>query len=539
MIKLQGNFSEWTRRAKLEKRKANPSQAKIKYCLQRAYFDSDDLAESFFNYSCDVAGRKKDGLVKDRRYDFALFMQKPGRYKMVQASRGSWKSSLCIVDYATWSIARDFFLNHESRERILLAREVQDLARRNSRWIMMQMQKSEYKYLSGDHRDRGRLNTLPWGVHEMMSKFRSDPTIGDPTLMPMGSTTERTGFHFDKILCDDLEAQRSSATRDMIENIWDFYRLLHSILDPKGQMIIACTRWHEDDIYRRIEKENEHLSLDEQFQIITIPACNEDFTGLNFPNVINEKQLRSIKKKQGSLIFSCQYLLNPMPDDARVFKAEYIKVWTPQMLNQARLHVYTTADFAFTEVRKSDFRRGTAKYDYTVIITVAIDEQWNYIVLDHFREKCSPHTGITELYRQWEQHKAMLSIVQKYDVRGVGESIDQVGYELGKQMPIDYVAYPPAGGKEGRIRELVQPRFEDKKVYLHPTMVKWFAEEEMLDFPKAKYDDCLDAICNVIRFGKPPPRVRIMSQLTKEQKEIEMLKAGVDPMESEDDWMYV
>jgi predicted phage terminase large subunit-like protein len=403
----------------------------------------------------------------------------------------------------------------------------------------MNLQRAEYKYLAGDHKDRGRLNTLPWGVNEMISKFRDDPTLGDPTLMPMGSSTERTGFHFDKILCDDLEAARSSATRDMIENIWDFYRLLHSILDPLGQMIIVCTRWHEDDIYRRIEKENEHLEGEEKFDIMIHPACEEDFTDLRFPNILDEKQLRSIKKKQGTPIFSCQYLLQPTPDSMRIFKGEYIKVWTPQMLTQARLHIYTTADFAFTEVRKSDFKRGETHYDYTVILTVAIDEQWNYIVIDWFREKCTPHTGIIELYRQWEQHKAKLSIVQKYDVRGVGESIDQVGYELGKQMPIDYVAYPPDSGKVGRIKELVQPRFEDKKVYLHPTMVTWFANEEMLDFPKAKYDDGLDALCNIIRFGKPPPRVRVMNQLTKEQKEIELLKAGVDPTEQEDDWMYV
>ena len=174
-----------------------------------------------------------------------------------------------------------------------------------------------------------------------------------------------------------------------------------------------------------------------------------------------------------------------------------------------------------------------------MVLTVAIDEQWNYIIIDWFREKCSTHAGIVELYRQWEQHKSKLSIVQKYDVRGVGETIEQVGYELGKQMPIEYVAYGPDSGKIARIEEMVQPRFEDLKVWLHPTMLDWFVKDELLDFPKAKHDDALDCLCNVVKWGKPPPRSKIKRNLTKEQREIEMLKAGKDPTEREDDWMII
>lgn len=533
----QETFSTWLKLAKKHESGKSPNPVAVKYCLQQAYFNSTDLAESFFNYSCDIIGRSKDGLTRDKRAQYFEFLTRPGRFKMVQAARGSWKSSICVCDYSSWCIGRDYIINGNSSERILLASEVQELARRNARWVLLNMRTKPYIYLAGDHKDSGKQGALPWGVWEMMSRYRSDPLLGDPTLMPMGSSSERTGFHFDKVICDDLEAQRSSATRDMIENIWDFYRLLHSILDPNGQMIIVCTRWHEDDIYRRIEDENEFVADDEKFDILILPACDEEFKNLNFPNVLDEKKLRSIKRKQGTYIYSCQYLLKPTPDEMRIFKSEWIKIWTPQMLNQYRLNVYTTADFAWTEVKKMDFRRGNPRSDYTVILTVAIDEAWNYIILDWFRDKCLPHAGITELYRQWKQHKAKLSIVQKYDVRGVGESIEQLGYELNEQMPVDYVAYGPDQGKAARITEMVQPRFEDLKVYLHPTMLEWFAKDELLDFPKAKHDDALDALCNVVKFGKPPPRTRMISKLTKEQREIEMLKAGIDPTAKDDEWM--
>jgi len=528
MKALKGSFTSWVSRAnKLAKSKGADNNI-VKYCLQRAYFDSDDLAESFRMYSQDICGRKLDS---DRRLEFFPFCTSGKRNKMIQAARGSWKSSICVVDYATWRHGRDFLISdYESRNRTLFASEVLELARRNMRWALRIMRSKRYMDLVGDHKAREK-EGFPWGVQEMVSAYRKDTTLGDPSMMPMGANAERTGFHFDLILCDDLEAERSSATSDMIENCWDFFRLLFSILDPKGEIQLVGTRWHSDDIYARIEEENETMDDDEKFDILKIPAKDPETKELNFPAILSEKKLDTLKKRQGNVIFSCQYDLNPVSDEDKVFDASWVKPIQPYMLQQNNMHTYVTADFAWTVVKKQDFRRGRIRSDWTVILTVSIDEDWNYIITDWFRDRCSTWDAVGELYRQWEVNKAKMVILQKYDSRGVSETLEQYGYDRGLHMPVEWIAYPPEGGKAARIANLVQPRFKDKKVYMAPNMIQWILQDEVLDFPRAKHDDALDALCNVIKMGKPPARTKLKHRLTREQREVKLLKAGIDPVE--------
>jgi hypothetical protein len=254
LAKQGGNFWTWKRRAKHFQEAKKPEF--VRFCQQKAYLASDDPGLSFFQFSKDICGRKYDS---DRRLEFHPFITKPHRFKMLQAARGSWKSSVCCVDFSAWLIARDWFLNEgESNLRIAVASEVLALAQRNVRSILRLMRRAEYLYLAGDHKSTAR-HQKPWGITGAISDFRPDAGLMDPTLMPIAINTETTGFHFDYILGDDVEAERSSATREMIENVLDYIRLLYSILDPNGTFHLLCTRWHEHDAYAQIEKENQFI----------------------------------------------------------------------------------------------------------------------------------------------------------------------------------------------------------------------------------------------------------------------------------------
>jgi hypothetical protein len=222
-----------------------------------------------------------------------------------------------------------------------------------------------------------------------------------------------------------------------------------------------------------------------------------------------------------------------------VFKKEWLKVIPPFFFAQKRLNRYVTCDLAFSIVDENTFRRKAKRVDYSVVLTVAIDEAWNFTVEDWFREQCAISEVVEELYRQWDSHHAVKALIQQYDVRGIRETIEQRGFEFGRTMPVEWVQYPPGQdesfgsyvGKQARIRALLEPKFRAKKIFLKSDMLQWFANEEYLDFPrsKARSWDTMDALCNVVRFGRPPVKTRIMHKLSQEEREVKALMGGRDP----------
>jgi hypothetical protein len=538
LANLQATSTKWLEIAKSLEANPTAKSEEVRFAFKKAFLDSTDLAESFWNYSRLVIQRP---LKRDGRAKFADFFTHHQQYKMLQAARGSWKSSLSI-DYATWRVAREHFLTGESKLRILFASEVLELAKRNVQWVRQTMSWNKaWIDLFGDHRPDSRKDSLAWGKTELTSKYRIDPRIAEATVSSMGQSSERTGFHFDLIICDDLEAERSSASRDMIENVWDFYRLLHSILDPHGEMVIICTRWHDDDIYARIEEENEESDDEEKFEILKIPAKNEDGT-LNFPSILSDKKLATLRKKQGTYIWSCQYLLQPTPDEDRIFKEKWLKTVQPVHMNHIKnypVNIYTTADFAWYKVKKADFKRGEVRRDYTVVSTWAVDDRENVFLLDWFREKCERWASFQEIYRQKEKWKSSMVCLQVFDRAGLEESLEQFGRYHSKILWPQFISYPSDQDKVERIRTLVQPKFENGQVFLQSNMLGWFKQDEYLDFPKARHDDFFDCICNIYKVAKPAPQTRANTPLTEQQDRIAKLKAGINPYEDEEDWTCI
>ncbi len=519
---LSGKSSTWLTRAKTLRDKGG-SLDDIRFCLQKAYFDSDDLSESFYNFCRDVIGNTL--LEHTQHIKFARLLTSDHRFKMLQAARGTMKSSIGAAAYSAWRIGQEVFKVGESRLRILLTSEVLALAERNIRWAKQMMEwKPVYTELAGDQRPKGK--SQPWGIQGLMSGYRREARIAELTVAPMGMDAERTGFHYDIIICDDLEAERSSATHDQIDRCYDFYRLLHSIMDPNGELIILCTRWHDDDIYARIEAENKHTPKDERFKIVKCPAAESiHMNKIYFPKILPKKKLLDLNRKQGSFIFHSQYLLEAHSEDMRQMKGEWLKYVTIQHLKQAKLHVYTTGDIAWTDYDPNQIDTRKRRANYSVVSSWAVDEQWNYILLDKFRERCTLSTTIGEIFRQWERHESLMVILQKYDRAQIYEAIQHYAFDYGKLPHIQWVIYPAQRGKLARHESIVLPLFEAGRIFLHHDM-QWFIDEEYLNWPKSKQFDFMDNICNVAYYAKPTAKTKIIHQLTKRQREIKALKGG-------------
>jgi len=512
------SFAGWVTLANELKEKKAP-EADVTYCLARAYTCED----GFYRYCHDVLGYTD--LYEPFHQPICDLVVSPRRYKLLQAARQSFKSSIGTIGYATWRIAKETIETGHCNIRILIASEVLDLAKEFTKTINNMLQEPRWKEFYGDH--RGSERKSGWGSYTFTSKYRTLARTKEPTVSYMSLEAPKTGFHYDLIIADDLEAERTSASRDQIERCWSFYRLLHSLLEPvNGQLSLISTRWHYDDIYSRIIERNDTEDEHDKFKMVIRPARSKSGE-LTWPDRFSDEVLASLLAKQGSYIFSCQYLLDPVPPEDRTFKLEWIKYITANQIDpQRRYRVFVGADFAYTPQRNVD-KGETRLADYTVILTAAVDDRWNYYLLDWYRKRCTKLEGVQELFRQYVTHKAIQIGLQKNDRLLVDDNIIHYAFNQRMFQPRrEYISYPAGTSKFDRIETILQPLFEANKVFLLPNM-KWM-EQELLDFPRGAHDDGADALVNLVHISRPAAGIKMKKQkLTDIQRRIAFLKRGI------------
>jgi len=532
------SYEQWIQQAR-DLDQAGLDEEVTNYCLARAYVSDD----GFYYYLQHILGYSNPNHPPEKQFHepfhrpiCALTTNPNFQYKMIQACRGSFKSSISTKGYATWLIARDFTLTGSCNIRILIGSEVLALANSFVAAVKRILESNrKFHKLFGNHKTELRGGN--WG-NTITSRFRSDDTIHEPTVSAIALDAPKSGNHYDVIIADDLETERASATREQIEKCWDFYRLLHSLLEPGGEMILVSTRWHYDDIYSRILKASEDDLEHEKYQVLIMPA-EIDITeenipppfdkmdipegGLTFPQRFPKEHLEHLKRRHGSYLYSCQYLLTPVAKEDQIFRREWINYVEPGFeLQRRKFRIFVGCDFAYTEQVRVDSGQ-VRKADFTTVMTVAVDDAWNYYVIDQFRERCSKLAGIKEMFRQYYTHHAIDIGLQKYDRAQIEDVIIQYGYELRKRPRCTWISYPGVKGKNERIKTALQPLFESGKFYILRGM-DWL-EEELMDFPLAAFDDGLDALCNIVKVSKPPPGYKEKTPESALVKHIKSLKS--------------
>jgi phage terminase large subunit-like protein len=484
-------FDGWAKRAMKTK---DQEMARLFWAC--AYANAKDQDTAFYQYSKHICGFKD--MTPKFHGPIVDALMEPGRYKMIQAARGTFKSCIGVQGFGAWTIGKEAFNTGHSSVRILLASEVLGFASVNLRKIRQVMSwNKSFQNMYGDHRSKD-----DWGSTSLTSEFRMDPRLAEPTVSIAGLGSDRTGMHFDKIICDDLQARRSVTSVEQIEQCYEFYRLLYSLLEPEGQMFIIGTRWDYDDIYARIEQENEETGL-HQFSILK-QAAREPATvdgTPTFPTRLSEEELQRLRKQQGNYVFSCQYLLDPVPASDRTFKEEWIQ-YTPDEVRTRydKEAVYVTAgDFAYT-VQKMVDQGKVKRADWTVVATARIGADWSYQIVDLFRKRCTKDEGLRELFRQAQEWNSTCAALQKYDRAQIEEAYHQLGFELGWEPFPEWISYPSRMDKNNRIETALQGLFMAGKVYI-PAEAGWL-KDELLRFPKGTKDG-LDVLCNLVKVAAP------------------------------------
>lgn len=214
-----------------------------------------------------------------------------------------------------------------------------------------------------------------WGKEDVRLKTGSRLTVKS-----FGSSVR--GAHPGTIIVDDGltdAAIYSSTQREKLINY--FHSVLMNAIVPKGQVAVIGTPFHSNDLYGDLKKKK-------MWHVREYPAV--------FPNGkllwegrYNFQALMDKKESQGNIIFSREILCKPITSDSTIFPYEIIKKSLFRMEEYTIVNNPESHPIKFSSiVIGCDFAiSANVQSDYSVFITLGIDEFGNRWLLNMFRKK--------------------------------------------------------------------------------------------------------------------------------------------------------
>lgn len=231
--------------------------------------------------------------------------------KLFIAPRDCFKSSLNTIGQTTWLIAKNPLV------KILIVSEIEDNAKKYLSEIQMHLSKpifqETYSYLFDDY----TLNAFNSECINFAPRNSNVNSTGEHTVDIAGIGTPKVGKHYDYIFFVDPHSERNIGTREQIEKVITYYRLMDMIRKTKtGRMIVEMTRWDHYDVAEHI------LNKEKGLVDVMIKSCYNEDGSLFFPERLSEEILADKRQKLGTHLFACHYLSKPQSDEDKPFKPE-------------------------------------------------------------------------------------------------------------------------------------------------------------------------------------------------------------------------
>lgn len=409
--------------------------------------------------------------------------------------RGTFKSSVVTIGFTL-----QYILN-ELDCRILLDSEVFGKSKAFLREIMEHLINNEiyrevFKTVHGMYPFTKKSDMKLWTDSEFILPCRRKP-LKEPTVSCMGIDTTKNGMHYDLIIADDLHSEKNVTSKEMIQQVIEHYKLAFSLLDPGKPMIVIGTRWHELDLYGHIidfEKDD--------FNILKKSAYNPDGS-LFFPEVLTEIALDKIRRRQGTSIFSKQYLNTPVSDENATFKKEQFKRVHLEEIIGRPINWYWLIDPSYTDPR------GTGVYsDYAGFVLAGMDYQRSLYVRHMIRAKMTYSDIINRMFElyidpRFKDIKQVKFILEVIGTKSLSYDLSLEQRRRNSWLPVQEIK-GGRGSKEERIRGLA-PLYENGNVY-HVIECPQLDELEMelVQFPTGRHDDLIDPFATILEVASPP-----------------------------------
>lgn len=437
--------------------------------------------------------------------------------QLVLLPRGHMKSKM-VAFLAAWWVTRN------PEETILYVSATAALAESQLFQIKQILESPIYRKFWPDmvHPDEGKRER--WTHSEICVDHprRRLEGVRDPTVKAVGITGSTTGFHASKVILDDLVTPGNAYTEDGREKVAALYSQLASIENPGAQEVVVGTRYHPKDLYNTLitmtEKmvdEDEDAEEDNVYEVFQrVVETDGEFLWPRMQRQdgkyfgFDAKTLARIKAKYVDYTqFYSQYYNNPNSSEDHVIDSTkfqyYERKWLKQedgfwYFKEKKLNVYAAIDFAFSLKKKAD---------YTALVTIGVDSDNNYYVLEIDRFKTDSISTyfdhILAAHTKWEFKKlrAEVTVAQQTIVKSLKEN-----YIKPRGLLLSIDEYRPSkaeGDKEERISAALEPRYNNLQMWHYRGGNCQLLEEELV-LRKPPHDDIKDALANACEIAIAP-----------------------------------
>lgn len=427
--------------------------------------------------------------------------------------RGTLKTSMVTI-----GLTCQFFLNY-SEERVLIDSETVTKA---SNFL------AEIKgHFEGNELYR-KLFFVTWGImpqpknkaarwsNSALELAHRKTARKEASIEVAGVDVTKNGMHYDLIIFDDLHSEINTATKEQIEKVINHFKLSYSLLDPGCPVMVVGTRWTYTDLYQYIIDERK-----DSFNFITRSARSPQGE-LLYPSRLTDAFLDEQRKGQGSYIFSCQYMNDPVDSETAKFKREWFQRKIFADVEGIPINWYLTIDPGGDGPTS----------DFVAFVVSGMDYQSNLYVRHILKAKMSNAQIVMmtfQLFRKFQPKRVVVETLASQG-KSIEYTYKEKMRELGVWLPIQYIS----GRNKSKIEriELLAPKYEFGQIF-HikecPQINE--LEDELVHFPKAKNDDVSDAFATVLEVATPPMRNQMSHQKNEERaKRLKKLNKPRSPM---------
>jgi len=359
-----------------------------------------------------------------------------------------------------------------------------------------------------------------WGKFEILTK--GFPVKNEKTgrirmqnkvrLMARGAKSAVRGLKSGKnrpdlILLDDLENDDNVLTVDLRNKLdrW-LHRAVLNTVQEMGDVLYVGTIIHFDSLLLRIKKKI------------------KTWTSLSMKAIENGKIMweanwsreRLDKKREeiGAEAFSQEFLNTPIDEKEQAFKMRFLRTFESKLMDKhiddlGPLNHFITWDIAWSEAKSAH---------WTAMVVIAVDTKNNWWVRDIVREKMDETDSVNKFFDLYFKYDCIMGGMETvFKQKYFKEALLEEGIKRNKVPYIEDLKRTKAD-KITRIRSQLGPRWQLGTVFLpidHPLYKN--IEDEILQFPKSKSDDIVDALSDHVQIAFPPHKASSATEVSLEE----------------------
>ena len=352
-----------------------------------------------------------------------------------------------------------------------------------------------------------------YSLHVKRNKQGSPHGEGTFDFLGVGSALQ-SRHYTGGIIQDDIVGRAARESPTIMETTIDYHKHLPGAFedeDPnhEGDELIVGNRWAFHDL-------NSHIREHEPWFKITSHGalggcCSIHPPGLPiFPEEFSLEKLMRIKQRQGSYIFSCQYLNDPSAPEDADFREGWLRYYTIDQDERGARFIrhevkdgIVIADMYLRDLAvaiTTDPNHGgqTGRARHAIVVTGKSATGFTY-VLETWAEASSYQKYFDTLYataKKWKIRKVGFETVaaQKYAAYHIDYRNAYEEWPI-RVVPLKGEVMNQDGSmsrnKEFRIRNVIAPIAEFGKLFIQRSMLDFIGEYS--HFPRGKFCDLLDA----------------------------------------------